>query len=202
MEPVEDVNRASDDELIAAYRSGRAEAFDELLRRYQGALFAYLVRMTGRRESAEDLFQETFLRLLRSLPGYQSRGQFKPWLYRLATNLCIDHFRRQGRRAAVSLDAEKEDEARRIDLLAASGARPDRATGEAQFLAALEAAIAALPENQRQVYLLRTVSELSFREIAEILDCPLGTALGRMHDALAKLRGMLGEEWLDLLHKE
>ncbi len=198
------MHRATDDELIAAYKSGEAGAFDCLLERYQGPLFAYLLRMTGRREAAEDLFQETFVRVLRGLPGYEHRGQFKPWLYRLASNLCVDHFRREGRRPAVSLDAETSDgeTGSLLSMLPSQGERPDKSTAEAQFLAALAAAVARLPEGQRQVYLLRTVSELSFREIADLLGCPLGTALGRMHDALGKLRQMLGEDWLALLTKE
>ncbi|MBE7557518.1 sigma-70 family RNA polymerase sigma factor [bacterium] len=195
------MHRATDDELIAAFQAGRPQAFDRLLDRYQGPLFSYLLRMTGRRESAEDLFQETFLRVLRGLPGYEHRGQFKPWLYRLATNLCIDFFRREGRRPAVSLQREdgEGEPASLLGVLPAPGSRPDRAALEAQFLSALDAAVARLPEMQRQVFLLRTVSELSFREIADLLDCPLGTALGRMHDALGKLRQWLGDEWLELL---
>jgi len=195
-------DRESDDELIAQYQLGRAGAFDRLLERHQGPLLGYLVRMTGNRETAEDLFQETFLRVLRALPRYEGRGRWKAWLYRTAGNLCIDHFRRSGRRPSVPLDGHPDGEGRLSDVLADGSPAPDRVAGEARFLAALESAMAGLPEKQREVYLLRTVSGLSFREIAEALDCPLGTALGRMHDALARLRAELGEEWLHELLDE
>ena len=191
--------RECDDELIAQYQLGKAAAFDRLLERYQGPLLGYLVRMTGNRDAAEDLFQETFLRVLRALPRYEGRGRWKAWLYRTAGNLCIDHYRRGGRRPSVSLDG---DEGRLSEVLADGSAGPDQAAREAGFLAALETAVAGLPVKQREVYLLRTISGLSFREIAEALECPLGTALGRMHDALAKLRGELGEKWLHELLDE
>jgi RNA polymerase sigma-70 factor, ECF subfamily len=192
------LKRATDNELIARYLTGKARAFDQLLERYQEPLMAYLLRMTSNRAVSEDLFQETFIRVLRGLSKYEERGHFRSWLYRMATNLCIDYFRQQGRRPNVSLDQSVSGDttASLQDILPDKKAGPERKMREARVEAAIDEAVQKLPETHRQVYLLRTVSELSFKEVAAVMDCPLGTALGRMRDALAKLKQTLGEEWL------
>lgn len=191
-------------EWIRAAQAGDREALTALLVPYQRPLLSFLFRMLGDRHEAEDLLQETFVRVLRALGGFRPEeaeaattgvhadagadaaadgrcASFARWLFTIAANLARDL--RRGRRPHLSLDGRDVEAADAEDAgLAAEGAELKRS---------LEEAIAALPEAQREVLLLRVYSGLTFNRIAEILECPLNTALGRMHYALTRLRRTL-----------
>ena len=180
----------SDDELIELLRDGSTQAGEVLVKRYYQPLMRYLHRVAGNDHLAEELHQQTWLSVLDHLekfdPHAVSGGGFKGWLFRIATNKANDHWR------AVA----REGNAKRGLKLVTEDAGPDasvRMSGTEQQ-EKLRRAIEQLPENQRQVLMLRYYSEMKFVEIAELLGCPLNTALGRMHKAMIKLKEMMEEE--------
>jgi RNA polymerase sigma-70 factor (ECF subfamily) len=176
----------SDAEVLRAYARGEVAALDELVRRHGAALLGFLRAMTRDPDAAEDLFQETWLRVIRK-PGGFSEGSFRAWVWRIARNLIIDRSRR--RQAEYSLDASiGEDDATLLDTLVESGPTPaDLAAGK-DLEARIGECVARLPANLREVFLLRTQAGLSFVEVARVLHVPLNTALGRMHYAVVRLR--------------
>ena len=182
----------SDAELLHAFAQGDSDAMDKLVARYRQALFYWLLGMTGNRSDAQDLFQDVWFRVIRHAERFNDVS-FKAWLWKIARNLLID-FRRK-RKPDVSLDAvEDEDDQPLVDQLAAKGSGPAEAVERADLTKRVMRAVAGLPEVQRDVFLMRVQGDLSFSEIAETLDIPLNTALGRMHDAMNKLKKLLAEE--------
>lgn len=181
------------DDLIRRARARDTLALDALFAAFHPRVFGLLFRLTGTRETAEDLLQETFLRVVRTIDSYVHDGRFEAWLFRIAANLARDHSRQRKRRGAtVTLDAETDDGGALADSIAAMrDPAPSAALTGAEDAERLSAALAELPAADREILLLRHFSELSFREIAEMLAIPLGTALARAHRALGKLREML-----------
>jgi RNA polymerase sigma factor (sigma-70 family) len=176
----------TDETLLARMRGGQVSAGEELVGRYYSPLVRYLHRLIGSESAAEELHQQTWLSVLEHLEKFDARrsGGFKSWLFRIATNKANDHWRSAGRERAVKsglrLIADEQMPAADHRLQAAEQERK------------LAAAIAQLPEHQRQVLLLRYYGNLKFVEIADVLGCPLNTALGRMHKAMLKLKEMMG----------
>jgi len=184
----------SDDEvLLQRYRAGEVDAFDELVRRHSRALFSYIRGMVGHQEEAEDIFQDAWARVIRHEASFRG-GTVRGWIWRIAKNAVIDRMRR--RKPNDSLDRPVgEDGLRLADQIAADGLSvPDQVDG-ADLGVRIAACVAGLPPPQREVFLMRTTSGLSFEEIAKILKVPLNTALGRMHYAVARLRNVLASEW-------
>lgn len=176
------------DGLVAAATAGDGEAFAQLLTPYRSRLFAYLARDTGRREDAEELMQETLLRAWQGMAGYRHAGRFDAWLFAIARNVARDARRLQARHRAAFVSERPGDVAEpRVDPVA-----PIRLEARARARR-LEALLAGLPAERRQVFLLRQHGELSFREIAELMGRPLGTVLSHMHRAVHDLR----RGWID-----
>ena len=164
---------ATDEQLIGAVGAGDEQALQELLRRYERALHAFLFRHTGGRD-VDDLHQETWLRVVRAAPRFDPRRRFSTWLFQIAVNLCRD-WRRRRRPEPVAPDA--------IDTLATG------IDAYAAIDAALDARrlLAALPEPQRAALVLRYYHDLREDEVAAILGCPPGTVKSRLHHALRRL---------------
>ncbi len=182
----------SDADLLLCFSQGNSAAMDQLVGRYRQALFSWLLGMTGNRADAEDLYQDVWFRVIRHA-GRFNDVSFRAWLWKIARNLLID-FRRK-RKPDVSLDAtEDEDDVPLIDQLAARDRGPAKDVELDDMTKRVMIAVATLPEVQRAVFLMRVQADLSFSEIAETLGIPLNTALGRMHDAMAKLKKLLAEE--------
>lgn len=184
----------SDEELMLAYGRGEVRAFELLMKRYERPIFAFLLRSVKRQEIAEELLQEVFMRVIRSAPTYQQTAKFSTWLYTIARNICIDRARKKSRRPELSLDekvgGEDEGGVSYVDLLVDEGASTSHMAHERSvFLERLEEALAQLPPDQREVFLLKEVSGLKFREIAEVVDAPVPTIKSRMRYALQALRG-------------
>jgi RNA polymerase sigma-70 factor (ECF subfamily) len=176
----------NDSALIRDYQHGNEEAFARLVRKYQRPLFTFLVRLVGNRQSAEDLLQDTFVRVLRALPNYQEAGRFSGWLFGIANNLAVDWLRhRRVHQGYFQNDAEALTVA--ADYYSAADAEVEKA----ELARLVENALQQLPEKQRQVFLLRQHSEMSFKEIAAKLGEPLNTVLSHMHYAVTKLRQQL-----------
>ena len=177
-----------DERLIAAARAGDPEAIGALYDRYHLRLYNYVLRLVGDRDRAADILQEVFLRLLRTLDGIEKKSRVRSWLFTVAHNLVVDEYRRKG--VEISTEASRS-----IDRLPEIRTRePGSIAERKEMLERLEEAVRELPLAQRSVFLLRRTTDMTFEEIAEVQGCPLGTALGRMHDAMKALKKKLGEE--------
>jgi RNA polymerase sigma-70 factor (ECF subfamily) len=182
----------TDEQLLAAIRKGKREAFGVLVRRYEGELYGYLRRYLGDAELAEDVFQNTFLQVFTKIRQYESGRPARPWLYTIATNQAIDALRRAGRHQAVSLDLEREeansnDLPQLIRFVENRGNTPlEHAQGE-ERRQLVRAGVERLPEFLRGVVILAYYQGLKHKEIAEILSIPVGTVKSRLHAALCRL---------------
>jgi len=175
----------SDERLMLRFQAGDVRAFEELVRRHRTPLFSFLLRLTGDRGRAEDLCQETFLRVVRAAERWEPRALFRTWLYAVARNQAFDDARRQAFRRTEALDDPARAPA------ASDDPAPDRAADAALVRPKLEAALAALPAEQREVFLLREHAGLRFHEIAEVTGVPENTVKSRMRYALEALRAKL-----------
>ncbi len=164
---------ATDEDLIGAVASGDGEALRELCRRYEKPLYQFLVRHTGGRD-ADDLYQETWLRVVRAAGRFDPARRFSTWLFQIAVNLCRDWRRRAPPEPVDPATVE----------LVAGGPGSAAATEAALDVRRL---LAALPEAQRSAVLLRYYHDLSEAEVADILGCPRGTVKSRLHHAMARL---------------
>jgi RNA polymerase sigma-70 factor (ECF subfamily) len=174
------------DELIRGLQAGRPEAFERLVREYGDRIYRFVKRLAGERP-AEDLTQEVFIRVHRSIESYRPDGRFESWLFTIANHLCIDHARRRRPEASLS----EQDGQFGPDRFASTSRGPLESMEDDERRRAILAAVDRLPFEQRQVFLLREEAGMSFREIADLAGCPLNTALGRMHYAMEALRKSL-----------
>jgi RNA polymerase sigma-70 factor (ECF subfamily) len=185
----------TDEELMDRCGRGDAEGLAELIRRHGGPLYGYLLRLTRSRERAEDAYQEVWIRVMRSAKSYDQRDRFGAWLYTVARHLVIDQARSTQRRREERLeDPAGEDGLSPIEREADPGPDPEAELRGRELEAALEAALAGLAPEQREVFLLRERSGLSFAEIAALTRAPLNTVKTRMHYALGHLRRALAQK--------
>ena len=189
----------SDESLMLRYRDGDVRAFELLVTRHRKPLFNFILRFVRDTAQAEDVTQETFLRLVKGADAYERQAKFTTWLYTIARNLCVDASRRGKHRKVASLDAPlgDDDGASLLDLLPDGAAGVDRQAQSRELGLRLRQAIEALPDEQREIFLLREVADLQFNEIANVVGCPENTVKSRMRYALEKLREAL-EEYRDL----
>jgi RNA polymerase sigma-70 factor (ECF subfamily) len=176
--------RRSDEELVEACQGGDASAFDVLVARWEDRIRGAAFRFLGSEEEARDVAQEAFLKAYRALSGFKGEARFSSWLYQIATNLCRDRLRRWKTRATVSLDALEEAGPVMVET------RPDahERLAERDLAQAVRRAIHALPEEQREVVILKEYQELTFLEIAQALDVPISTVKTRLYRGLGQLR--------------
>ncbi len=180
---------------IAAARAGRQEAYADLLAAFGSRLYGYFYRATGSHHDAEDLLGELLLRLVKRLADYDDRGRFEPWLFSIAANLVRDRIRRaRTRPQASSLEASSDEGLSLAETIDGEDPPVDAALNGLEMSARLEAALAKLDESSRQMVLLRHFAQLSFKEIAGIFRCPIGTVLAKVHRALKALKVTLEHE--------
>jgi RNA polymerase sigma-70 factor (ECF subfamily) len=179
-----------DDALVERARVGDAEAFRLLVERHYQRVYAVAIGMVRHRDDALELTQETFLHLHRSLRGFRFSAKFSTWLYRIVTNLCIDHFRRAAR-APLPLMTREEDEAEPVQWPDPAAEQPDDAAHRAELRGALAWAFDQLSAPHRAVVVLREVEGLSYEEIAGALGCSIGTVMSRLHYARKRLQQLL-----------
>jgi RNA polymerase sigma-70 factor (ECF subfamily) len=172
------------------FKAGDVRAFEVIVRRHRTPVFSFLLRLTGDRGRAEDLCQETFLKVVKASAGWEERARFTTWLFAIARNLAVDEARRMAFRRAEPLEPAEPGERRREEP-ATEDPAPDRAADAALVRPKLEAALQALPPEQREVFLLREYSGLRFAEIAEVTGAPENTVKSRMRYALEALRAEL-----------
>lgn len=191
---------AADEVLMVQYQNGDARAFEVLLGRHQKPVFNFILRYVRRRDIAEDLLQETFLRVIKGAEHYKQQAKFTTWLYTIARNLCVDQSRRAKHRKHPSLDqpmSKGEDAGTLMDVLPGPSNPSDRATINKQMMATIEEAIAGLSEDQREVFIMREFLDMPFKDIADVVGVPENTVKSRMRYALEKLRAAL-DEYKDL----
>ena len=187
----------SDSQLIALFREGDAAAMEHLVLRHKDKMFTTISILVRDRTLAEDLFQETFLKILRTIQDgrYAEQGKFLPWALRVAHNLCMDHFRsRSGKPAPATLPEDHT-----LNAITDEGAPlPGHAIEQRQTTGDVRRLIERLPHEQREVVSLRIYGELSFREIADLTGVGINTALGRMRYGLQNMRRMIAQQGLVL----
>lgn len=182
----------TDPELLTAFKNGDTEALGALMERHKAALYGYLLRLTRSEAAAGDIFQEVFLKLVKNPAVYGEREKFKAWLFTVARNAAMDHFRREDSRGEVPLEGSG-DKAGPADFAVSPEPGPAEAAENRALGEKIAAALERLSPDQREVFYLRHYSGLSFREIAELLSLPIGTVLARMSRAAALLRKILEE---------
>lgn len=178
----------TDEELVAAFQAGDVGCFDELTLRWERQIRGAAHRVLGSAEEARDVSQEAFLKAYRALPGFKREAKFSSWLYQIGLNLCRDRLRRRKVRSFVSIDALEEYAA--LPARTAT-AYDDVVRGDLARLVA--AAVAELPDEEREVVILKEYQELTFVEIADILGVPTSTVKTRLYRALGVLRVRLLE---------
>lgn len=187
----------SDYELIQRFIKGEQSCFEQLIHRHKNKVFSYISLYIRDQALAEDLFQDTFMKVIQSVKTgkYQDNGKFISWVMRIAHNLIIDHFRRVKQMNTISND-DYESDLFNSRKFADSNVEDDMI--KRQILKDVRKMITLLPEDQREVVILRHYSGLSFKEIAEITDVSINTALGRMRYALINMRKIMEENKISL----
>jgi RNA polymerase sigma-70 factor (ECF subfamily) len=187
----------TDEALMAAYQKGDLGAFAELVARHERRLWNFLRRFVRDAATAEDLLQEVFLRVVKSAPEWQPTAKVTTWLYTIARNLCTDQARRMVHRDALSLDGGGRDEGSGprplMDRIAAPGFGAETEAMGKEIAEHLDVALAALPVEQREVFLMREVMDMPFAEIAAAVGSSEPTVKSRMRYALERLRLALDE---------
>src|SRR5215212_2839001 len=175
---------ATDEIIVERALTGDAEAFGELVRRWERRIFALAYGMLGREEDARDATQETFLAAFRNLRGFRGEAKVSSWLHRIAVNQCIS----RQRRSKVRSESALEDEANAGSFAMPFSYSPAHVAEGRQETAAVRRAINSLPVELRQVVVMKEFEELTFREIADALDLPLSTVKSRLYTALKQLQ--------------
>lgn len=194
---MDNLKQMTDDVLVSLYLQGNNAAFDILLNRHKDRLFNYIYFIVRSKEVAEDIFQETFVKVITTLQQgrYTNDGKFSAWITRIAHNLVIDQFRSERNENLVSNDESEVDllnDARLVE-----GNIENRLVNE-QVLKDVRALVDELPDCQREVVFMRYYQDLSFKEIADITGVSINTALGRMRYAVLNMRRIAAEKCMSL----
>lgn len=190
------MNAANDSELVKAYLQGKEQALEILINRHQQRIFSYILSKIQDRDLANDVFQDTFVKVIRTLKrgAYNEEGKFLQWTMRIAHNLVIDHFRKEKRMPTMS----PRDEFDIFDIIKDPSLNAEKTMIKEQIEQDLHKLILKLPVEQMEVLKLRHFSGLSFKDIAEQTDVSINTALGRMRYALINLRKLMEESQVSL----
>lgn len=187
--------RRTDEQLMAAYREGEVAAFQELVRRHERPVYRFCMRSLGNPDAAADAVQEVFLRVVKNAARWEERAKFTTWMYTIARNFCIDEARKRNFRKTDSLNEKvgRDDDGgtEKIDQVAEQGPGSDRLTDSVRIRQVVDAALAELPEEQREVFCMRQYGGLPFKEIAEAVGAGENTVKSRMRYALATLQKAL-----------
>ena len=191
----ENLSEADDERLVELFRKGRDAAFEKLVGRYKHELFHFLVRFVGNRASAEDIFQEAFLQVHQSIETFDISRRFKPWLFTIAANKARDYLRRASQRQAAALSAklgDKGDDGREfLDLMEADMELPHEEVERQELRERVRSCASALPDHLREILLMAYFHRFPYKDIADMLEIPLGTVKSRLHAAV----GTFAEMW-------
>ena len=186
----------SDQQIVHMYINGDTAAFSTLITRYKDKIFTSIYLLVKDRYLAEDIFQDVFIRVIDTLRSgrYTDEGKFLPWVMRIAHNLCVDHFRKVKRNPTIKTSDDRDI----FEVLNFSEPGIDTQIMNGQTSDKVRKMIDLLPEDQREVIILRHYADLSFKEIAQLTNCSINTSLGRMRYGLLNLRKMMTEKQIAL----
>lgn len=189
--------RLADEQLVAAYAKGDNQSFDILLRRHQERVFNYVLSIVRDPDTANDIFQETFIKAITTIKQgrYMETGKFAAWITRIAHNLIIDYYRQERSGNMTSADDETANVLNRKEF---SDENIEDILVDEQIRADVRRIVAILPDNQREVLEMRYYRDMSFKEIAEATQVSINTALGRMRYAILNLRRIVKENNISL----
>ncbi|HEX8278746.1 MAG TPA: sigma-70 family RNA polymerase sigma factor [Segetibacter sp.] len=189
-------NQVSDNQLVQSFQQGSNTALEVLVNRHKAKIFTSINILVKDKYLAEDLFQDVFIKIIDTLRAnkYNEEGKFLPWAIRIAHNLCVDHFRKVKRTPTITT-SDNHDIFEVINVVEDSA---DNAMIKGQSHDRVRRLIDALPDDQREVIILRHFADLSFKEIAEMTNCSINTALGRMRYGLLNMRKMMVEKQITL----
>ena len=189
----------TDEELIMSHQQGDPTAFGELIGRYGTPLLGYLVKMMGNRQRAEDMFQETFVRVHTKAASYREGGNFKAWMYTIATRVSIDGIRKMKRRpATVPLNGHGDNPGTDSDIAPSRAPRPDQDAIASERRNQVQQAISHLPVRQRAALVLSYYHDLTHKEIADIMKCSLSTVKTHLSRALKTLARTLPDPGIEI----
>lgn len=186
-----ELKKMSDEDLMAKFQSGYEEAFNLLVERYQDRLHNFLYGYTHDHQDCEDLVQETFFRVFRSRHSYKPIAKFSTWMYTIAVNLAKSLYKKKKRMTKVTIHKDPDDSEDRPMKLEDNGILPDDSLHEKMCVDELEQALMELSDDFREVVVLRDLQQLSYEEISEIADLPMGTVKSRINRGRAKLQEQL-----------
>ncbi len=183
---------SADEVLLAAYRQGDSAAFELLLGRYRGPIFNFLLRSARDRGRAEELYQDVWMKVIERCDEFRGDAKFSTWLYTIARNLCIDHQRKLKFRGHASLDAPQPSSGKSIgERVSSFGPSTEQLAAGRLLGDRIARAVEGLPDEQREVFLLRQLQGLAFKEIADVVGVPANTVKSRMRYALERLQHTL-----------
>lgn len=190
-----------DNQLVFQYMAGNEEALTKLVHRHKRRIYAYIYLIIRDRDLTEDLFQDTFFKVIHSLKSgqYYEDGKFLPWVLRIARNLVIDHFRRIKKLPTVPSIVNEDGEETDIFSVLNLGQDEVSAIEKTQFRKTVRELIEELPSDQKEVLILRMYYDMSFKEIADYTQVSINTALGRMRYALINLRKMIEARKIEIV---
>ncbi|ATL49701.1 RNA polymerase subunit sigma-24 [Chitinophaga caeni] len=190
------INKLNDEELITLFKSGHNSALEELVYRHKDKLFTSIILLVKDPFLAEDIFQDTFIKVIDTIRAdrYTEKGRFLPWAMRIAHNLCVDHFRKIKRTPIIKTNDDKDI----FNVLSFSEKSAEEQMITRQSHDRVRQMLDLLPEEQREVIILRHYADLSFKEIADLTQVSINTALGRMRYGLINLRKMMTEKHICL----
>jgi len=193
--PIQTIQK-TDSELIRLFKSGDVSALNHLIERYKDKIYTSIYMLLKDKYLAEDMFQNTFIRVIETIRGgnYNEEGKFLPWVIRIAHNMCLDHFRKVKRSPSIkSADGETN-----LDALLDNSESAETKMAKRQTHDKVRRMVELLPDDQREVIVLRHYAGLSFKEVANLTNCSINTALGRMRYGLINLRRMVDEKQIAL----
>ncbi len=190
------LNNLTDQQLIHLYVDGDADALATIVLRYKEKIYTSIYLLVKDKYLAEDIFQDVFIRIIDTLKGgrYTDEGKFLPWAMRIAHNMCVDHFRKVKRSPTIKTSDDRDI----FEVLNFSEAGADQKMMDGQSHDRIRKMVDMLPEDQREVIILRHYADLSFKEIADLTKCSINTALGRMRYGLINLRKLMLEKQIAL----
>jgi len=190
------LNSSTDNQLVRLFQEGNNKALELLVERHKDKIFTSILLLVKDRYLAEDLFQDVFIKIIDTLRSnrYNEEGKFLPWAMRIGHNLCVDHFRKVNRTPTITAGDDRDI----FDLINIVEDSADKAIMQTQSHEGVRQILDMLPEEQREVIVLRHYADFSFKQIAETTNCTLNTALGRMRYGLLNMRKIMTEKQIAL----
>ena len=190
------LNNLTDQQLIHLYMEGDSDALATIVMRYKDKIYTSIYLLVKDKYLSEDIFQDVFIRIIDTLKGgrYTDEGKFLPWAMRIAHNMCVDHFRKVKRTPTIKTSEDRDI----FEVLNFSEPGADHKMMNGQSHDRVRKMVDMLPEDQREVIILRHYADLSFKEIADLTQCSINTALGRMRYGLINLRKLMTEKQIAL----